>query len=166
MLNSSLGEQFRGLGWRCCVDAFHGYTHGYDCQLRYHPTVVKGMGLEDLETLERIFSSSNQLASVTRYSSKYNRHQAIELFFKQWDEDKYLNLVRLLYDRYRRALSFIANDVPVLEEYMASANISYKDLERWENEEREYIATLGQEPEWDVFAVAYVELLQQLQENE
>jgi hypothetical protein len=45
------------------------------------------MGLEDLETLERVFSSSNQLAAVTRYMSKYCRRVFIDLFFKQWDAD-------------------------------------------------------------------------------
>ena len=54
------------------------------------------MGLEDLETLERVFSSSNALAGVTRYASAYWRRMYIELHFKQWDEDKYSNLATML----------------------------------------------------------------------
>ncbi|KAG2737509.1 hypothetical protein P692DRAFT_20883487 [Suillus brevipes Sb2] len=47
---------------------------------------------------------------------------------------------------------------------MASLNIQQGNTEQWHSEETEYFRTLGQEPEWDVHAVVYVELLQQLQE--
>lgn len=166
ILRSSLAKSFRELNWRCCVDAFHGYTHSYDCQLTYHPTVIKGMGLEDLETLERIFSSSNQLASVTRYASAFNRRRFIELFFKQWDEDKYINLGNFLYTRYQRALEVIKTDTPALHDAMQSLNITFANIEKWATEEREYFSTLGEEPEWDIHAVAYVERLQELREIE
>ena len=58
------------------------------------------MGIEDLETLERIFSFSNQLAAVMRYASAYHRQVFIDLFFKQWDEEKYQNLGLMLYNNY------------------------------------------------------------------
>ena len=59
--SSSLGHQFQQLGSRLCVNAFHGYAHNYKCQLKHHPNFIEGIGLEDLETLERVFSSSNQV---------------------------------------------------------------------------------------------------------
>lgn len=36
-----------------------------------------------METLEHVFSASNELASVTRYASPYRRRLLIEVHFKQ-----------------------------------------------------------------------------------
>jgi hypothetical protein len=62
---SSLGVAFATSGSQFCVRVFHGYSHSYPCQLEFHPNVIAGARLEDLETMERLFSSSNALASVT-----------------------------------------------------------------------------------------------------
>ena len=86
---SSLGKQFKASLSRCCVNAFHGYSHNYSCQVQNHPNNIEGMGLEDLEGMEHIFSGSNQLASVVRYASAYHRRQFIDLYLQQWDADKY-----------------------------------------------------------------------------
>ena len=53
--NSSLGHEAKEKLLRFVVGAFHGYSHCYPCQLQYHPSVVRGMGLEDLETMERMW---------------------------------------------------------------------------------------------------------------
>ncbi|KAF9530494.1 hypothetical protein CPB83DRAFT_748578, partial [Crepidotus variabilis] len=90
--NSQLGSKFKASRSRFCVNAFHGYSHNFTCQKENHPNVIKGIGIEDLETLERVFSASNALASVTRNMSAYRRRVFIDLFFKQWDADKYANL--------------------------------------------------------------------------
>jgi hypothetical protein len=50
--SSSLGPKFEEKNCQCCVNAFHGYTHNWACQKENHPNVIKGLGLEDLETLE------------------------------------------------------------------------------------------------------------------
>ena len=121
------------------------------------------MGIEDLETLERIFSSSNQLASVIRYASAFRRRVFIDMFFKQWDEEKYQNLGNMLYNNYVQALDIIKVDSIALSEAMHSLGIDEATLTKWHKEEVEYFETLGQEPEWDVHAMAYVELLQELQ---
>src|ERR1700679_958005 len=71
ILSTSLGTKFKESGSRTCVNAFHGYSHNYKCQYRNHLNNITGMGLEDLETLEQVFSSSNALAAVTRYASAY-----------------------------------------------------------------------------------------------
>ena len=163
---SSLGEQFAKLQCRCCVNAFHGFAHNYACQCRNHPHGIVGMGIEDLETLERIFSFSNQLASVTRYASAFHRQVFIDLFFKQCDEEKYQNLGLMLYNNYRQALDIISEESPALSKAMASFGIDEKVLEQWHEEEVEYFETLGKEPEWDVHAMAYVELLQELRDLE
>jgi hypothetical protein len=141
------------------VNAFHGYGHNYSCQTRNHPNQVAGVGLEDLETLERIFSRSNELASITRYSTAYRQRELINEFFKQWDEDKYLNLTTMLLDNYKQALEIITNDTPALEEAKVSLDIRDDDLEQWEKEEAEYFRTLGQEDQADVHVIAYAKLL-------
>lgn len=161
ILRSSLQDQFQSLSWRCCVDAFHGYTHSYDCQLKYHPNVIEGMGLEDLDTMERIFSSSNQLASVVRYASAFKCRVYIDMFFQQWDLEKYQNLALMLFNNYRQALAIINDDGPALHQTMEALGVTHADFDRWELEEREYVAKLGEENPWDTCAVMYVELLQE-----
>ena len=74
------------------------------------------MGLEDLETLERVFGSSNALASITQHASTYRRGLYIEMHFKQWNEDKYLNLATMLTNNYRQALEIIKTDGPAVEQ--------------------------------------------------
>jgi len=161
--SSSLGNLFKQLRCQCCVNAFHGFAHNYACQCKNHPNSIVGMGIEDLETLKRIFSSSNQLASVIRYASAFRRRVFIDMFFKQWDEEKYQNLGTMLYNNYVQALDIITVDSIALSEAMHSLGIDEATLTKWHKEEVEYFETLGQEPEWDVHAMAYVELLQELQ---
>lgn len=124
------------------------------------------MGLEDLETLERVFSSSNALAVVTRYASPFRRRLCIEMHFKQWDEDKYCNLATMLRNNYYQALDIIKNDGRAVEEAKRSLCVTDDDLETWKVEQEEYFQTLGDEPENKVRAIAYVELLQKLRQLE
>ncbi|GBE82649.1 hypothetical protein SCP_0410340 [Sparassis crispa] len=159
---SSLGADFHHLQCCMCVNAFHGYSHNHACQTQNHPNVIEGMGIEDLEMMEHILSSSNQLASIIRYASRYHRQMFIDMFFKQWDDDHYASLGNFLYNNYRQALDIINNDSATLTEALASLNIQCTDLEKWQQEEAEYFAMLGKEDEWDVHAVAYVQLLQEL----
>ncbi|KAH9920365.1 uncharacterized protein B0H18DRAFT_881127 [Fomitopsis serialis] len=160
--NSSLGERWRVHGSRCCVNAFHGCSHNYWCQLNHHPNVIVGMGIEDLETLEHVFSASNQLASITRYSSPYHRRLAIEQYFQQWDAEKYANLSVMIYNNYVQALNIIETDTLALNEAMSSMHVTVDMLRQWQVEEHEYFRTLGREAPWDVHAMAYVENLQEL----
>lgn len=74
------------------VNAFHGWAHNHLCQLQYHPLYRKGAGLEDLETLERIFSASNTIAQTIHHATKFHWLQAVDLHFRQWDEQKYQEL--------------------------------------------------------------------------
>ncbi|KAG6809022.1 hypothetical protein H0H92_001927 [Tricholoma furcatifolium] len=163
---SSLGPLFAQRGSRCCVNAFHGYSHNFLCQLQHHPNSIEGMGLEDLETLERVFSSSNQLGSVTRYMSKYRRRVYVDLFFRQWDEEKYENLGTMIFNNYQQALEIIQVDGPELDRAKAELNVSDDDLKRWLDEQKQYFMTLGNEPEGQTLKVAYVERLRELREAE
>ncbi|KAG1745409.1 uncharacterized protein EDB91DRAFT_1080328 [Suillus paluster] len=149
-----------------CIDAFHGYAHNYICQTQHHPLGIEGAGLEDFGVAESIFSASNALASVIRYASPYHRHVFLDLFFKQWDEDKYSNLGTMLLNNYWQAQQVISTETIMLREAMSSLGIQEEDLMNWRSEEIQYFQTLGKEPEWDVHAIVYVELLQQMQELE
>ena len=166
ILSTSLGARFKESGSRTCVNAFHGYSHNYKCQCKNHPNNITGIGLEDLETLERVFSSSNALAAVTRYASAFWRRLYIEMHFSQWDEDKYSNLATMLRNNYHQALDIIKKDGHAVEQAKISMGITDEDLDLWKTEREEYFQTLGQEPESKVHAIAYVELLQKLRELE
>ncbi|KAI9059666.1 hypothetical protein FKP32DRAFT_1614124 [Trametes sanguinea] len=159
---SCLGPEFRGLLCRCCVNAFHGYSHSHRCQTQHHPSVIVGAGLEDFETMERIFSASNQLASVIRYASKYHRRMFIDLFFKQWDEDKYSNLATMLLNNYRQALTIIKEESPAVDEALLSLECTHDDLAQWQAEEAAYFARVGTEDPANAAAVEYVTLLREL----
>lgn len=166
ILHSSLSEAFLREGHHFIVNAFHGYTHSYDCQNRNHPNVTPGAGLEDFETMERIFSSSNVLASIIRYASSYRRRLFIVTYFGQWDQDKYANTGDFLYNNYIQALKTLQNDQAALRTSLGVLGVTESQLEEWEKEERVFFSTVGKERPWDIHAVAYVEALQRLRELE
>ncbi|KAI0689796.1 hypothetical protein BC835DRAFT_1437947 [Cytidiella melzeri] len=159
---SSLGPDFQEKNSRFCVCAFHGYSHCHTCQMRFHPHNLTGAGLEDLETMEQIFSAPNQLASVTRYASPYRQRLFIEAYFRQWDEDKSLNTGTFILSNYRQALAVIEHNSEVLREAMESLRITEASMDELEHKELGFFARLGDEDDYDVHAVAYVELLQEL----
>lgn len=82
------------------VNAFHSWAHNHLCQVYNHPLYVEGVEIEDLETMERLFSSSNTVAPCIHLATKYHWKQALDLHFCQWDEDKFVELGKyLLYIR-------------------------------------------------------------------
>ncbi|EIW83897.1 hypothetical protein CONPUDRAFT_150945 [Coniophora puteana RWD-64-598 SS2] len=160
--NSSLGPTFSASESTMCVDAFHGYTHNFSCQDSNHPSILEGAGLEDFGFMERIFSQSNNLTVLVRYASAFNRRLFISLYFTQWDKDRYLGIGYTLYRGYVRALRVIKADDAALVQAKVSLNITDAELEVWKVEQSQYLKTVGEEDEYDVFAVTYVELLQKL----
>lgn len=160
--SSSLGTQFAESGSRCCVNVFHGYSHNFTCQTKNHPSVIDGVGLEDLETMEQVYSSSNQVAGVTRYASAYHQRVYIDMFFQQWDDDKYRNLASMLFNNYQQALSIIRDEGSAVEEMMQELGIGPTDLKMWHREQAQFFETIGEESPWDIHAIVYVELLQEL----
>ena len=159
---SSLSARFKETCTKLCVNAFHSYAHSYLCQIKNHPLFIPGTGLEDFETMERIFSSSNQLASVTRYASSFRCQLFIETFFRQWDQEKGTNVGTFILRNYIQALDIIKRNSAALEETLRSLNVTHQMLDDWEKEEQLYFNTLGQKNPWDTHAVAYVELLREL----
>ncbi|KAI0681720.1 hypothetical protein BC835DRAFT_1311796, partial [Cytidiella melzeri] len=103
---SSLGPAFAASGGRFCVCAFHGYSHSYTCQLEYHPNVIAGAGLEDLETwressalptclprLSHVHNDATALAEAMRSLSITDddldtwEREEVEFFSQIGDED-------------------------------------------------------------------------------
>ncbi|OJT11359.1 hypothetical protein TRAPUB_12122 [Trametes pubescens] len=146
--SSSLGEAFTKSASRC--------------QLRNHPIIFRGIGLEDLEVMERIFSTSNHLAAVVRYASGYRRRVLIDAFFCHWDNKKYQNLGLMLYNNYRQALEIIEGMTVELTNTLASLNITADHLKSYREEKLRYFEQLGEELPEDLHAIAYVEALQEL----
>ncbi|RXW14344.1 hypothetical protein EST38_g11508 [Candolleomyces aberdarensis] len=160
LANSALGPRFQASGSRCCVNAYHGYAHNFKCQTQNHPNNIPGVGIEDFETMERFFSGSNAAAGLVRHATKFRRRLYLDLYMKQADADKYLQLGQMLYDNYCQALHIINDDGLRLDETLASDGITTEDLEHWQSDQREYFGSnLGQEPEENIHRVAYVELL-------
>ncbi|KIK77904.1 hypothetical protein PAXRUDRAFT_165435 [Paxillus rubicundulus Ve08.2h10] len=149
-----------------CVDAFHGYTHNHICQSMHHPLVIEGAGLEDFGTSECIFSTSNALAPVIHHASAYFHHSFLGLFFKQWNKYKYANLSTMILNNYHQAQHIISTESLTLVEAKVSLGIGDEDLDKWHQEELKYLNNLSQEPESDVLAGTYIELLQELWDAE
>ncbi|KAF6754506.1 hypothetical protein DFP72DRAFT_1068533 [Ephemerocybe angulata] len=164
--STTLGKKFVDSGSRCCVNAYHGYAHNYACQVKNHPNNIEGVGIEDLETMERFFSASNATAPVTRYTSKYRRRMLLDLFLKQHDRDKYSTIGLMIRNNYQQALDIIRDGKPLLDRILSESGYTKSDLDNWQKEQAQYFSTLGKEREEDIYKVAYVELLQELSEAE
>lgn len=162
VLHSRLKTAVEASGSRFCVNAFHGYSHSYDCQVQHHPNVIDGVGLEELETLERVFSASNQLAPVIRYASPYRRLSFIHAFFRQWDSEKYANIGLFLYNNYTQALEITENQGTALEAALGDLGITSQELDKYDIAERQYFTNLRDEDQGNLWTIAYVETLQAL----
>ncbi|KAH7918582.1 hypothetical protein BV22DRAFT_1024367 [Leucogyrophana mollusca] len=161
--NSSISEKVRGLRHRFIVNAFHGHTHNRLCQLHFLPLYLLGLGIEDFETCERIFSASNAVARLIRHTSYFHYLQFLDLHFLQWDQDRYADLSRFIYNNYVQALGIIARNSGELETFKALRHLTDSDFENWLTEEEDYLANAAKEPPEDTLAVGYVEALQALQ---
>ncbi len=163
-------------GLTFAVNAFHGYAHNRLCQLSNHPLYKDGFGLEDLETLERIFSSSNNVARTIRYASQFHWKQALDLFFMQWDEEKYAELckyihhcgdililmhkeAKFLFNNYKQALQILKDFTPEVNRMKTLLGLEDDDIKKWAHEEHKFLLDLKDEPEERVLESAYVEAL-------
>ncbi|KAI6032180.1 hypothetical protein BKA83DRAFT_4045763, partial [Pisolithus microcarpus] len=159
---SSLGTKAREKQLKVVVNAFHGFAHNHMCQLENHPLYQLGFGNEDLETCERIFSSSNNTAPLIHHASEFHWKQFLDLHFSQWDSDKYLELSQFLYNNYKQALRIIQTNLPELEKFKCGKDITDNDFESWHREELEYLKRCAGESDANSIAVQYVELLEKL----
>ncbi|KAI0697792.1 hypothetical protein BC835DRAFT_1405591 [Cytidiella melzeri] len=110
VMSSSLQARAEDQHLRLIVPAFHGHQHNRLCQLDWHPMYIKGAGKEDFEGCERAFKDSNMLASGTRLSTAFHRHQAIEQHWAFRTLDKHADSGTFLLHNYKQALSIIRKD--------------------------------------------------------
>ena len=102
---SSIRDKASHNNLQLAVNAFHSHAHNRKCQLKNHPLYLHGFGLEDLETCELIFSSSNAMAPLIQHVSHFHYVQSLDLHFDQWDMDKYLEL-----SKYNVCLSMLRSE--------------------------------------------------------
>ncbi|KAK0493708.1 hypothetical protein EDD18DRAFT_1310535 [Armillaria luteobubalina] len=133
---SPLGELARMKQFCMLVGLFHGHAHNHLCQFQHLGTYVKGLGLEDLETLEHFFSKSNALAGVIRYASRFHHHQHINSYLKHIDRsDSFEHLTLEIIDSY-----------PALQKSMWELGVTNeKEFKAWLQEEEDYLSNLQYE---------------------
>ncbi|KAI0038722.1 hypothetical protein FA95DRAFT_1613160 [Auriscalpium vulgare] len=164
--STSLGPEASSRRLQLVVNAFHGYAHNRGCQLLFHVLYQLGMGIEDLETCERIFSSLNGVARTVRHASYFHWLQFLDLHLRRWDEDRYAELSKFIYNNYRQSLAMISEYTGELAVFKQITGFGEADFERWMAEERNYLENLTEEPEEDLQKVAYVEALINLEATE
>lgn len=142
------------------VNAFHGYSHNFQCQRKNHPNVFTGVGLEDFESCERVFSRSNSLAMSVRFASSFRRRLLTVTHFRQWDSDKYANLGTFILSNYVQALDILDRDTAALEDSKSQFKVTDEMMDKWEEEQDTFFAELGKEPERTTLRAEYVELLE------
>ena len=72
LFNSTIGPHTLLTNHASLVGALHRHAHCRVCQLENLVTYIDGLGLEDLETYEHMFSKSNVLATTTRHTSIFH----------------------------------------------------------------------------------------------
>ncbi|KAH9972566.1 hypothetical protein BGW80DRAFT_1119934, partial [Lactifluus volemus] len=156
---SSIAQKARDKNLRLVVPAFHGYAHKRLCQLSFHPLYVTGFGIEDLETAERIFASFNGLANTTRHASRFHRLQAIDLYARQHDDDKYQELSTFLLGNYKQVNQLLEELPGVIAEFQSGKLPKDTDYHRHLETERQYLLSRRGESPDEEFACEYIQRL-------
>ncbi|KAJ7351595.1 hypothetical protein DFH08DRAFT_957896 [Mycena albidolilacea] len=133
--HSPLGPKAAQLNLKMLVGAFHGHAHNRKCQLDYLATYVLGLGLEDLEGAERLFSRSNGLSRST-----------------------YANLSTFLVNNYKQAIEILDTEES-LKYAMEQAGVTEHMLKSRIQEEKAYLNTLLKEPQEETDQMEYYQLL-------
>jgi len=105
-----------------------------------------GFGLEYLETCEQVFAGSNAVAWLTRHATPFHYCQFIDLYFKQWDADKYEGLgvshisvcntslmnflAQFLLNNYKQALE-IMQDMPMIKTLTCGHHLTDAEFSGW-----------------------------------
>ncbi|KAJ7021912.1 hypothetical protein C8F04DRAFT_972130 [Mycena alexandri] len=163
---SLLGPRALVQNFSCLVGAFHGHAHNRLCQLKFLATYVRGLGLEDLEGCERLFSKSNANAGSVRYAGVFHRLQGLTAYFEHFDtHETYANLSKFLFcckflvDNYWQALNILKTE-PALHSAMTAAGIDNVDVfpARLQDEFK-FLKSLMSEAEDDTLQMEYYQRL-------
>ncbi|QRV77134.1 hypothetical protein RhiJN_05149 [Ceratobasidium sp. AG-Ba] len=158
--SARLGAWLEEQRFMMCVGAFHGPAHNQLCQFDNHPCNIPGTGLTDFENCETVFSSTNRLAGTTRLASEYHRLQKIDNHIYGYDNDQYLQLGHLLRYKYIDAMSVLEQSELIMGELCPG--VSAKDLDRYWQQERQYLESFKSELPEDTFAIEYLSILEKL----
>lgn len=164
---SPLGPLAKSHFLKFVVGLFHGHAHNRLCQLFNLPTYVEGMGLENFEGCERLFSKSNALAAVVRHSSSFHRHQAIRSYFEHMDEiETFQGLSTFLYNNTKHALEELQAKDELLRLMRDNEWETTAIFAEWLAEERQYLSTLQKEPADESLRLEYFKALKDLRKCE
>ncbi|KAF8515111.1 hypothetical protein BU17DRAFT_68059 [Hysterangium stoloniferum] len=111
-------------------------------------------------TLANSSLGSNKVAHCTRHSTMYHRRQFIDMYFCQWDSNKYENLATFLLSNYQQALETIDEMTMCQTILTAEREIPHTQFMEWLNEEHVYLKSKASEPKEDISCIEYVKLLQ------
>ncbi|KAG9310199.1 hypothetical protein JVU11DRAFT_9839 [Chiua virens] len=154
LANSVLGPQAHALNLSLMVGAFHGHAHNRQCQLKWHPMYIPGTGHTEGEGCEHVFSASNALA------------RAIEEHFAFWDADKYAVLSSFLRNHYHEVLKAVQTLEAELLVIQNELNLTDNDFRQFHKAEKKYFVELKELPHEKRLKIWYVEMLDELVENE
>ncbi|EPS94011.1 hypothetical protein FOMPIDRAFT_1135044 [Fomitopsis schrenkii] len=76
------------------ISLFHVHGHKRECELRYSPTFIKGMGETDGEILETLWSTFNKISISTRTMSTSHRQETLDRHMNDWNWKKMLTMGR------------------------------------------------------------------------
>ncbi|EIW78051.1 hypothetical protein CONPUDRAFT_61867, partial [Coniophora puteana RWD-64-598 SS2] len=164
LANSPIGALAAELKHTSLVGAFHGHAHRRLCQLWHLATYVEGLGLEDLEGCERLFSKLNALAACVRYMSALRRQQAIAAFLEHNDMfEVFANITLFILNNYKQATKMLSEGSTALAIAMQELGVKDENVfEEWLKEERVYLKGLQKEPENETLEMEYWERLDNL----
>ncbi|KAJ3755177.1 hypothetical protein EV360DRAFT_50218 [Lentinula raphanica] len=146
------------------IGTMHGYAHERACQLVFLMLYVVGVGLEDGEGCERYFSTSNALAPVTRYQSRFHRRQSIAEFVYYHDIQTYANLSKFIYGNYKQSLRILQTK-NLIRNRMREAGIADPQVfYDWLVEEGQYLESLCRTPPRETLEMEYYIKLQALKD--
>ncbi|KZS97431.1 hypothetical protein SISNIDRAFT_406280, partial [Sistotremastrum niveocremeum HHB9708] len=163
----TLGPRLHACLTRFLVGGFHCYGHARSCSIDWQPLYVPGAGLEHFEGCEQIFSQSNGCARCSRMASRFHRQQLIHRFFKNWNEERYLECSNFILKRYRDATGIIHSHPALLADAMLKLDITDpKTFETWLKEESDYLTCDDDAAPAVDLRVTYFRTLEKLREAE
>lgn len=74
------------------IGLFHVHGHKKECELRYSPTFIPGMGETDGEILEELWSSLNRSSMTTRTMSTSQRQETLDRHMNDWNWKKMITM--------------------------------------------------------------------------
>ncbi|KAI9251945.1 hypothetical protein BDA99DRAFT_608054 [Phascolomyces articulosus] len=116
------------------VSVFHAFSHNIQCQIRYNPRYMEGLGLSDGEEMERLWSCLSKFVTQTRQMTAKNRMltlcHAIEHFKAIRIADLYINTFQNGWKKFvvlvkRQYIDERSDEDKLREKYVCALDIIY-----------------------------------------